>query len=88
MIATVWDDFVQANGDPKCPNLLASDPHSIQPRIAPMDDPSKHTEAQNQVRYAEMFSSVRGRQHTLCDIFGTEAAVNALKDMRKKELEE
>lgn len=88
MIATAWDDFLQANGDPNCPNLLSSDPHNIHPRIAPMDDPSKHTEAQNQVRYPEMFNSVKDRQHTLYNLPGVEEAANALEDMRKKEFEE
>lgn len=88
MIATAWDDFLQINGDETCPNLLATDPDNIHPHIAPMDDPSNHTEAQNQVRYPEMFDSVRDRTHTLYNLPGIEEAANALENMRKKELED
>jgi Asp-tRNA(Asn)/Glu-tRNA(Gln) amidotransferase A subunit family amidase len=88
MIATAWDDFLKANDDANCPNLLSSNPHNIHPRIAPMDDPSKHTEAQNQVRYPEMFNSVRDRKHTLYNLPGVEKAANSLEDMRKQELED
>ncbi|CAG8273322.1 unnamed protein product [Penicillium olsonii] len=88
MIATAWDDFLRINGDKNCPNLLASDPHKIHPHIAPMDDPSNHTEAQNQVRYPEMFEFVRDRDHTLYTLPGVEGAVKALEDMRKKQFED
>ncbi|CAG8332975.1 unnamed protein product [Penicillium salamii] len=88
MIATAWDDFLRINGDENCPNLLASDPHDIHPHVAPMDDPSNHTEAQNQVRYPEMFESVRDRHHTLYTLPGVEEAAKALEDMRKKEFED
>ncbi|OOQ86240.1 amidase family protein [Penicillium brasilianum] len=87
MIATAWDDFLRINGDPKCPNLLCCDPDKIHPRIAPMDDPSKHSEAQNQVRYSDMIESVRGRTHTLYNLPGVEPALQALEDMRKREFE-
>ncbi|KAJ5456125.1 amidase family protein [Penicillium daleae] len=88
MIATAWDDFLRQNGDSKYPNLLTVDTQKIHPRIAPMDDPSKYTEQQNQVRYPEMIESVRDRKHTIFDLPGIEAAVHALEDMRKVELED
>lgn len=88
MIATAWDDFLRMNGDPNCPNLLACDPHRIHPRIAPMDDPSKHTEAQNQVRYPEMIASIQDRKHTLYNLPGIETAVKALEDMRERDFED
>lgn len=88
MIATAWDDFLRQNGDPKIPNLLTADPTKIHPRIAPMDDPSKYTEKQNQVRYSDMIDSVRDRKHAMFDLSGIEAAVHALENMRKLELED
>lgn len=88
MIATAWDDFLRQNGDPKTPSLLTADPKKIHPRIAPMDDPSKYTEKQNQVRYSDMIDSVRDRKHAMFDLPGIEAAVHALENMRKLELED
>jgi Asp-tRNA(Asn)/Glu-tRNA(Gln) amidotransferase A subunit family amidase len=88
MIATGWDDFLRMNGDKTCPNLTESDPNKIHPHIAPMDDPSKHTEAQNQVRYPEMIDSVRNRQYTLYTFPGVETAVKALEAMRKRDIED
>ena len=88
MIATAWDDFLRQNGDSKYPNLLAADPQNLHPRIAPMDDPSSYTEKQNQVRYSDMFDSVRDRNNTIFDLPGVEAAVHALENMRKAELED
>lgn len=88
MIATAWDDFLRQNGDAGCPNLLQCDPSKIHPRIAPMDDPSRFTEVQNQVRYSDMIDSVRDRKHTLYDLLGIEAAVTALENMRKKDFED
>jgi Asp-tRNA(Asn)/Glu-tRNA(Gln) amidotransferase A subunit family amidase len=87
MIATAWDDFLRMNGDKTCPNLTECDPNEIHPHIAPMDDPSKHTEAQNQVRYPEMIDSVRKRDHTLYTLPGVEKAVRALETMRKQDFE-
>lgn len=87
MIATAWDDFLRMNGDAKCPNLPASDPDKILPRIAPMDDPIRHTEAQNQVRYSDMIDSVTDRKHTIYTFPGIKKALKSLEDMRKRDLE-
>ncbi|OJJ82292.1 amidase family protein [Aspergillus glaucus CBS 516.65] len=87
MIATAWDDFLRINRDSKYPNLTAVDPDQIHPLIAPMDDPSKHTEAKNQVRYSDMIASVTVRKNTLYNFPGVENATKALEDMRKREFE-
>lgn len=84
MIAMAWDDFLRANGDEKCPNFTYADPEIIQPHVAPLDDPSKHTEAQNQVRYPEMIESVRHRTSTMYDFPSCAEAVKALETMRKR----
>ncbi|KAJ5460930.1 uncharacterized protein N7458_002482 [Penicillium daleae] len=87
MIAMAWDDFLRQNSDSKYPNLLVADPQIIHPRISPMDDPSRYTEQQNQVRYSGMIDSLRDRKHTLLELPGVEVAVHALENMRKVELE-
>ncbi|KAH6984478.1 amidase signature domain-containing protein [Ilyonectria sp. MPI-CAGE-AT-0026] len=84
MIALAWDDFLRANRDEQCPNLLAADPDRIHPLVAPMDDPLLHSEAQNQVRYSDMFEAVRLRKNDIYTLPGCEEAVNALEDMRKQ----
>ncbi|KAK7419261.1 hypothetical protein QQX98_003413 [Neonectria punicea] len=84
MIALAWDDFLRANGDERLPNLPASDPDRIHPHIAPMDDPSQHTEAQNQVRYTDMFDAVRVRTNDIYTLPGCGQATCALEDMRKR----
>ncbi|KAH7002407.1 amidase signature domain-containing protein [Ilyonectria destructans] len=84
MIALAWDDFLRANGDEQYPNLLAADPDRIHPLVAPMDDPSLHSEAQNQVRYSDMFEAVRLRKNDIYTLPGCEQAVSALEDMRKQ----
>ncbi|KAJ5086040.1 hypothetical protein N7532_010811 [Penicillium argentinense] len=88
MIATAWDDFLRMNGDVKYPDLTASDPDQIHPHIAPMDDPIRHTEAQNQVRYSDMIDSVKDRMHTIYSFEGIEEAVRSLEAMRKVEFED
>ncbi|KAI4601978.1 hypothetical protein KJ359_010844 [Pestalotiopsis sp. 9143b] len=88
MIATAWDDFLRNNQSAKYPNLTAADPGAIHPLIAPMDDPSRHTETQNQVRYPEMIESVRDRTNkTLYNFPGIEQALPALEAMRQEALE-
>ncbi|KAJ3501292.1 hypothetical protein NM208_g16965 [Fusarium decemcellulare] len=84
MIATAWDDFLREQDDKKYPNFPSVDPDKIHPLIAPMDDPSKHTEAQNQVRYSEMMDAVRERKGTIYDLPGCEQAVQSLAAMRKQ----
>lgn len=88
MIATAWEDLLQQNGDVRCTSLSKCDPGKIHPLIAPMDDPSRFTEAQNQVRYSEMIESIRDRQYSLYDLPGIAEAVRALEDMRKRDLED
>lgn len=84
MIALAWDDFLRDNRDERYPTLLAADPDQIHPLVAPMDDPSLHTEAQNQVRYSDMFEAVRLRKNDIYTLPGCEQAVSALEDMRKQ----
>ncbi|KAF7539435.1 hypothetical protein G7054_g2172 [Neopestalotiopsis clavispora] len=88
MIATGWDDFLRQNQSPKYPNLTAANPHDIHPHIAPMDDPSRFYEVQNQVRYSEMIEAVRDRTgKTMYGFPDTDKALLALEDMRKETLE-
>ncbi|KAM0424213.1 hypothetical protein ACHAPT_010585 [Fusarium lateritium] len=89
MIASAWDDFLRENKDPKIPNLPAADPDKIHPLVAPMDDPTKHTEAQNQVRYVDMIEAVRERDTTTLYTFPEcEQATKSLDTMRKTLYEE
>lgn len=87
MIALSWDDFLRSNGDKKIPSLVYADVDKIHPHIAPMDDPTQHTEAQNQVRYEDMFTVARERTGGLFDIPGCKDSLNALETMRKSEFE-
>lgn len=88
MIALSWDDFLRSNGDDKIPSFKFAELKKIHPHIAPMDDPSQHTESQNQVRYEDMVAVVERRGKTgLTDIPGCRDAVHALEEMRKKDLE-
>ncbi|KAI1871237.1 uncharacterized protein JN550_004682 [Neoarthrinium moseri] len=84
LIAMGWDDFLRDNKDPKHPDLPSVDPSKIHPHIAPLDDPSAHSEAQNQVRYPEMIDSVRVRNSTPSTLPGCAEALEALEAMTKK----
>lgn len=87
MIATAWDDFLRRNNDARCPSLATANPEKIHPHIAPMDDPIKHTEAQNQVRYSDMIDFVKGRTNTLYTFPSTGKALQSLENMRKRKFE-
>lgn len=84
MIAIPWDDFLRDNGDAAHANLTTVDPEELNLHIAPMDDPSQHTEAQNQVRYSEMIDAVRDRDvsKTLYDLPDCQQALESLEAMR------
>ncbi|KAM6525789.1 hypothetical protein FALCPG4_011324 [Fusarium falciforme] len=89
MIALSWDNFLRSNGDDKIPNFTFAELEKIHPHIAPMDDPSRHTESQNQVRYEDMVAVVKQRGETgLTDLPGCEDALKALEAMRKRDLED
>ncbi|KAF5229903.1 hypothetical protein FAUST_10067 [Fusarium austroamericanum] len=89
MIALSWDDFLRSNGDKDIPDFTFAKLDKINPHIAPMDDPSQHTESQNQVRYEDMVAVVKSRGNsTLADLPGCREALQALEAMRKKDLEE
>lgn len=89
MIALSWDDFLRGNGDKDIPDFTFAELHKINPHIAPMDDPSQHTESQNQVRYEEMVAPVKSRGNSrLADLPGCREALQALEAMRKKDLED
>ncbi|RGP80587.1 hypothetical protein FLONG3_1326 [Fusarium longipes] len=89
MISLSWDNFLRSNGDKNIPNFLSVELGKVHPHIAPMDDPSQHTESQNQVRYEDMITAVEKRGDTnLVDLPGCRDAVQALEAMRKKDLEE
>ncbi|KAM0281131.1 hypothetical protein ACHAQH_003710 [Verticillium albo-atrum] len=61
MIALGWDDFLRANDAPNCKTLASVDHEKIRPFYAPLDDPRKHTEVQNHVRYPDMIDFIRRR---------------------------
>ncbi|UPL04255.1 hypothetical protein LCI18_015189 [Fusarium solani-melongenae] len=89
MIALSWDNFLRSNGDDKIPNFTFAELEKIHPHIAPMDDPSQHTELQNQVRYEDMVAVVKQRGVAgLTDLRGCEDALKALEAMRKRDLED
>ncbi|EKJ69767.1 hypothetical protein FPSE_10083 [Fusarium pseudograminearum CS3096] len=89
MIALSWDDFLRSNGDKDIPDFTFAELHKINPNIAPMDDPSQHTESQNQVRYEDMVDVVKNRGNSrLADLPGCREALQALEAMRKKDLED
>ncbi|KAF5008234.1 hypothetical protein FDECE_5470 [Fusarium decemcellulare] len=88
MIALSWDNFLRSNGDAKIPSFTFAELEKIHPHIAPMDDPSQHTESQNQVRYEDMVVVVKERgDKNLVDLLECEEAVKALEAMRKKDFE-
>ncbi|KAL6815199.1 amidase signature domain-containing protein [Trichoderma sp. SZMC 28013] len=89
MIALSWDNFLRSNGDEKLPDFTFAELDKIHPHIAPMDDPSQHTESQNQVRYEDMVAVVKQRGKSgLIDLPGCEPALKALEAMRERDLEE
>jgi Asp-tRNA(Asn)/Glu-tRNA(Gln) amidotransferase A subunit family amidase len=88
MIATGWDDFLRANGDKSYPNFTVANPDIIHPHVAPMDDPTMHTEVENHVRYVDMIETVRHRHGTVYDLPGCVDAIKALEEMRKRDLED
>ncbi|SPJ75468.1 related to glu/asp-tRNA amidotransferase subunit A [Fusarium torulosum] len=89
MIALSWDDFLRSNRDKDIPNFTSVDIDKIHPHIAPMDDPSQHTESQNQVRYEDMVAAVKSRgDNSLTDLPECGDALQALETMRKKDLED
>ncbi|RHZ45092.1 uncharacterized protein CDV56_102807 [Aspergillus thermomutatus] len=51
--------FPPPNGDTSYPNLTVADADMIHPHIAPMDDPTMHTEVENHVRYMDMIEAGR-----------------------------
>ncbi|WZH48461.1 amidase signature domain-containing protein [Fusarium acuminatum] len=89
MIALSWDDFLRSNRDKDIPNFTCVDIDKIHPHIAPMDDPSQHTESQNQVRYEDMVAAVKSRgDSSLTDLPECGDALQALETTRKKDLED
>ncbi|KAL4724517.1 hypothetical protein ACLX1H_007958 [Fusarium chlamydosporum] len=89
MIALSWDNFLRSNCDKDLPDFTAVELDKIHPHIAPMDDPSQHTESQNQVRYEDMVAAVKNRGGSnLSDLPGCRDALQALEAMRKKDLED
>jgi Asp-tRNA(Asn)/Glu-tRNA(Gln) amidotransferase A subunit family amidase len=89
MIALSWNNFLRSNGDKDIPDFASVDLDKIHPHIAPMDDPSQHTESQNQVRYEDMVAAVKSRgDSSLADLPGCRDALQALESMRKKDLED
>lgn len=89
MIALSWDDFLRSNRDKNIQDFTSVDIDKIHPHIAPMDDPSQHTESQNQVRYEDMVAVVKSRgDNSLADLPECGVALQALETMRKKDLED
>ncbi|KLO99404.1 hypothetical protein CEK26_005351 [Fusarium fujikuroi] len=90
MIALSWNSFLRGNGDKDIPSFTSGvELDKIHPHIAPMDDPSQHTESQNQVRYEDMVAAVKSwGDKSLADLPGCREALQALEAMRKKYLED
>jgi Asp-tRNA(Asn)/Glu-tRNA(Gln) amidotransferase A subunit family amidase len=90
MIALSWNSFLYGNGDKDIPSFTSGvDLDKIHPHIAPMDDPSQHTESQNQVRYEDMVAAVKSwGDKSLAELPGCREALQALEAMRKKDLED
>lgn len=87
MIALGWDDFLRQNQDKVFRSLTHADPEKIKPYVAPLDDPSAHSEAQNQVRYSDMYDVVRKRDKTLFTLPDCAKSLQALEMMRVEMLE-
>lgn len=83
LMAMAWDDFLRDNGDSKCPDLTHVDMQAIHPHIAPLDDPSGHSVAQNQVRYCEMLEAIRIRDGSTTELPGCRESLRALEDFGK-----
>ncbi|KAF5642299.1 glu asp-tRNA amidotransferase subunit A [Fusarium tjaetaba] len=90
MIALSWNSFLRNNGDKDISSFTTGvELDKIHPHIAPMDDPSQHTESQNQVRYEDMVAAVKSwGDKSLADLPGCWEALQALEAMRKKDLED
>ncbi|KAG5753551.1 hypothetical protein H9Q70_003828 [Fusarium xylarioides] len=90
MIALSWNSFLRGNGDKDIPSFTSGvELDKIHLHIAPMDDPSQHTESQNQVRYEDMVAAVKSwGDKSLADLPGCREALQALEAMRKKDLED
>ncbi|KAF5603977.1 glu asp-tRNA amidotransferase subunit A [Fusarium pseudocircinatum] len=90
MIALSWNSFLRGNGDKDIPSFTTGvELDKIHPHIAPMDDPSQHTESQNQVRYEDMVAAVKSwGDKSLADLPGCREALQALEAMRTKDLED
>ncbi|KAJ4328416.1 hypothetical protein N0V84_001100 [Fusarium piperis] len=63
-------------------------PDRIHPLVAPIDDPTKHTESQNQVRYVDVIEAVRERNGTPYTFPECEQVAKALDATRKTLYEE
>ncbi|KAM0321936.1 hypothetical protein ACHAQA_009833 [Verticillium albo-atrum] len=87
MIALGWDDFLRANNATTCKTLTSVDHEKIRPFYAPLDDPRKHTEVQNHVRYPDMIEYVRHRPASIHDLPGCAEALRSLEAARKRDLE-
>ncbi|KAL6884461.1 hypothetical protein GGI43DRAFT_433053 [Trichoderma evansii] len=89
MIALSWDNFLRSNGVERLPDFTFAELDKIHPHIAPLNDPSQHTESQNQVRYEDIVAIVKKRGKSgLIDLPRCEDVLKALEAMRERDLKE
>ncbi|CRK44110.1 hypothetical protein BN1723_006028 [Verticillium longisporum] len=86
-IALGWDNFLRTNDAPNCKTLATVHHKKIRPFYASLDDPRKHTEAQNHVRYADIVEYIRHRPESIHDLPGCAEALRSLEAARKRDLD-
>lgn len=88
LVAYLWDDFLQANGDPNYPDLASADGSQMFPR--PSDYiPDRYMEQKNFMDYPGLVERASKRQgKSIWDIEGIAEALPALEAQRKRDLED
>ncbi|KAM0718875.1 hypothetical protein Q7P37_005947 [Cladosporium fusiforme] len=87
LVAYLWDDFLQTNADPQCPNLASADGHKMFPRPTQYI-PDRYMEQKNFMNYPNLVELARNRNgKSIWEIDGLAEALPALEAQRKRDLE-
>lgn len=88
LVAYLWDDFLQQNGDPNYPNLASADGSKMFPRPAEYI-PDRYMEQKNFMNYPGLVELARNRNgKSIWEIDGIAEALPALEAQRKRDLED
>ncbi|KAJ5287808.1 amidase [Penicillium angulare] len=86
LIAHVWDDFLQINGQNNCNSLSYVEPGSIFP-LAPGSLPGE-SEADNQLDWNGLVDYPKRKPSSMFDLPGMEAGLKSLESARKSTMED